>query len=443
MNRNDPASIIEQSAMSVRQWLAVGLTIMLNALDGFDVLSSAFAGPGIKQEWHLGPDGLGAILSMELIGMGVGSVLFGGWADKYGRRPTTLGCLLLMAAGMLLAARAGSPQELSAWRVLTGLGIGGMLAAINAIAFELSSLRHRSLAMALMVIGYPVGAFLGGLVAAHLLQSYGWRSVFLLGGGMTVVCIPLLLAFVPEPPPWLARVRPPRALDRINRTLASFGHATVERLAVIAEGTPKARFTDIFSPAHRRTTVLIAAAYAAHALSFYFILKMVPAIMSDPQFAGQHFTKSQGAGVLAYANLGGAIGGAVFGVVMHKFGIRRATLGALALSTVMVASIGIGQTTLAGWTWQVAAIALCTNSAIVGFYAMFAFVYPTQLKATGTGFALTVGRGGAALAPYLGGVLFAGHMSLAGVAGIMAMGSLVALVLFRQLPDDHGQLANS
>ena len=177
---NDPAQIIEERSMSVRQWVAVGLTVLLNALDGFDVLSSAFAGPGIKQEWNLGPDGLGAILAMELIGMGVGSLLLGGAADRFGRRPTILACLALMVVGMLLAAAAASPTMLSVWRVVTGLGIGGMLAAINAVAFEFSSQRQRSFSMAMMVIGYPLGAFLGGIIASVLLQHYGWLVVFLL-----------------------------------------------------------------------------------------------------------------------------------------------------------------------------------------------------------------------------------------------------------------------
>jgi MFS family permease len=98
---------------------------------------------------------------MELVGMGVGSLLLGGIADKIGRRPTILICLSLMATGMFLAAQAASPQTLSVWRFLTGLGIGGMLSAINAAANEFSSKKGRSLAMALMVIGYPLGGFFG------------------------------------------------------------------------------------------------------------------------------------------------------------------------------------------------------------------------------------------------------------------------------------------
>lgn len=168
--------IIENGRMSGRQVAAIAITVCLNALDGFDVLSSAFAGPGIKAEWGLKPDGLGAVLSMELIGMGVGSLLLGGTADKIGRRPTILACLVFMAFGMFMATSADSPQALSVWRVITGFGIGGMLAATNAMVNELSNAKNRSFAMAMMVIGYPLGAYIGGLIAASLLTTHDWRN---------------------------------------------------------------------------------------------------------------------------------------------------------------------------------------------------------------------------------------------------------------------------
>ncbi|SFG44321.1 benzoate transport [Novosphingobium sp. CF614] len=430
----DARAVIDNGPMRLRQWAAVALTITLNALDGFDVLSSAFAGPGIKQEWHLGPDGLGAILSMELIGMGIGSLFLGGAADKFGRRPTILACLMLMAAGMFLAATAASPQSLSIYRVITGLGIGGMLAAINAVAFEYSNLRYRSFAMSIMVIGYPIGAFLGGLIAAMLLTAHDWRAVFLFGGVMTTICLPLVLWLIPETPAWLAQARPAGALEKINRTLRRLGHAPIDALGTQAPHEVAASLVDIFKPAYARATLVLSLGYAAHALSFYYILKMAPSIISDPQFAGQHFTKAQGAGVLAYANLGGAIGGACFGWCMHRFGIKRATMAALLISVIMVARFGLGATTLGGWTWAVVLTGLFTNAAIVGFYAAFAASYPTHVKATGTGFALSIGRGGAALSPYLAGVLFSEELGLMAVSIIMAAGSLVALVLFAFLP---------
>lgn len=430
----DPRQVIEDGAMGVRQWVAVALTIGLNALDGFDVLSSAFAGPGIKQEWNLGPDGLGAVLSMELIGMGVGSLILGGSADKFGRRPTILFCLVLMAVGMFLATTASSPQILSAYRVITGLGIGGMLAATNAVVFEMSSRKVRAFTMALMVIGYPIGAFIGGLISAELLRTHDWRAVFMFGAIVTAAFLPLVWFFVPETPAWLAQARPAGALERVNATLVRFGHAPVASLGEQTRNEADASLADIFRPAYRRATVILSLGYAAHALTFYYVLKMAPSIISDPQFAGQSFTKAEGASVLAWANLGGAVGGACFGWFMHRFGIKRATMVALAISVAVVARFGLGATTLTGWTWAVVLTGLFTNAAIVGFYAAFAASYPTHAKATGTGFALSIGRGGAALSPYLAGLLFAGESGLMTTSLIMAAGSFVALVLFFFLP---------
>ncbi len=429
-----PQELIENNKMHPAQWLAIAITIGLNALDGFDVLSSAFAGPGIKQEWHLAPDGLGAVLSMELIGMGIGSLLFGGSADKYGRRPTILLCLVLMVIGMFGATTAASPQGLSVWRVLTGLGIGGMLAATNAVVYELSGKSERSLATALMVIGYPLGAFFGGLIVKSMLPANDWRAIFEFGGFATLCFIPLVWFFVPETPAWLGQARPAGALARINAALARFGHQAISALPDQGPAESKASLADIFAPAYLRSTLVLSCGYAAHMLTFYYILKMAPSIISDPQFAGQHFTKPEGAGVLAYANLGGALGGGLLGWIMSKVGIKRATMGALAMSFLLVAAFGMGQTTLSGWTWAVVATGFFTNAAVVGFYSAFAASYPTHVKATGTGFALSIGRAGAALSPYLAGVLFAHKSGLQMVSLVMAVGSLLAFFLLTMLP---------
>ncbi len=93
------------------------------------------------------------------------------WPISRGRRPIILGCLVAMAAGMYGAAQAANVEVLLLSRLVTGLGIGGMLAAINAATAEVSNNRWRSLAMALLVIGYPLGGVLGGIVVKHLLAS--------------------------------------------------------------------------------------------------------------------------------------------------------------------------------------------------------------------------------------------------------------------------------
>jgi MFS family permease len=157
--------------MTTAQVVVVILTVLMNAMDGFDVLSIAFASPGIAREWGIAQTALGVVLSMELIGMAFGSVLIGGVADKIGRRPTILACLAVMVLGMIGATTAGSPVQLSIWRVFTGLGIGGVLSAINAVVAEFSNKRWRSFCISMMVIGYPLGGTFGGMLASRLLAT--------------------------------------------------------------------------------------------------------------------------------------------------------------------------------------------------------------------------------------------------------------------------------
>ena len=123
----DPRSVIASGTMGRAQILVLALTVALNALDGFDVLSISFASPGIAQAWGVDRAALGVVLAMELIGMAVGSIFIGNASDRFGRRPVVLACLVLMTVSMFLASGATSIVDLAIWRVVTGLGIGGML----------------------------------------------------------------------------------------------------------------------------------------------------------------------------------------------------------------------------------------------------------------------------------------------------------------------------
>src|SRR4029450_12803799 len=151
--------------------------------------------------------------------MAIGSTGLGGVADKIGRRPTILGCLVVMSFGMIMATTVTGLVDLSIWRVVTGLGIGGMLAAINAISAEFSSTRRRHLSVSLMSIGYPLGAVFGGIVAARLLRGNDWGPVFFLGAAIPWVLFPITYFVVRESVHWLARKQPAGALEKINRAM--------------------------------------------------------------------------------------------------------------------------------------------------------------------------------------------------------------------------------
>lgn len=424
----DPRDVISLSPMSRLQLLVVAITIGLNALDGFDVLSISFASPGIAAEWGIDRAALGIVLSMELIGMAFGSILLGGVADRVGRRPTILGCLLVMAVGMIMATTVTGLVDLSIWRIVTGLGIGGMLAAINAVAAEFSNARRRHLGVSLMSLGYPVGAVVGGTVAAQLLQGHDWRSVFYFGAGATTALIPVVYFVVPESVHWLAHKQPSGAIEKINLALARMGHAAVATLPSIPAAVRKRSVADLFAPGLAPVTAIVTLAYFFHITTFYFIVKWVPKIVVDLGFA-----PSSAAGVLVWTNVGGALGAAVFGILTQRYGVKRLTIAALLLSTIMVTLFGRAPADLQRLSFICAVAGFCTNAGIVGLYAIIAQAFPTHVRASGTGFAIGVGRGGSVLAPIAAGFLFAAGYLLPMVAFTMALGSLLAAAVLMRL----------
>jgi benzoate transport len=429
MTTSDPRDILARAPMGPLQVAVIAITIALNALDGFDVLSISFASPGIAREWGINPAALGIVLSMELIGMALGSVFLGGVADKIGRRPTILGCLVVMAVGMAMATTVRGIVDLSIWRVVTGLGIGGMLAAINAVAAEFSNTRRRALGVSLMSIGYPVGAVLGGLVVAQLLRvNSDWRPIFFFGAAMTALLIPVVYFVVPESVHWLARRQPAGALERINQALRRMRHATVSALPEIEASARSRSIAEIFQPGLVAITTIVTLAYFFHITTFYFIVKWIPKIVVDMGFA-----QSTAAGVLVWTNVGGATGGAVFGLLTLRFGLKPLTIILLVLSTVMVTLFGRSPADLERLSLICAMAGFCTNAGIVGLYAIIAQVFPTQVRAFGTGFTVGVGRGGSVLAPIVAGFLFNGGYSLPTVAMTMASGSLMAAFVLLML----------
>lgn len=417
----DPRAIISTSPMSRMQLMVVAITMGVNALDGFDVLAISFASPGIAAEWGIDRAVLGIVLSMELLGMAIGAVVLGGVADKFGRRPTMLGCLIVMSMGMFMCTTATSTLDLSLWRVPTGFGIGGIVATLNTVVAEYSNDKRRHLCISLMITSYSVGAVVGGTIAAQLLQVYSWRSVFFLGAAITAAFVPLVYFFIPESVHWLARQQPKHALRRINATLARMGHAAIRSLPALPAEIVKRPVTDLFAPGLLAITLTMTFTYFFHIMTFYFILKWVPKIVVDMGFAA-----SSAAGVLVWANVGGALGGVALGILTHQIGVKALTIGFMLLSTLSVIIFGHTPSDLTLLAIISTAAGFFTNGAVVGIYAILAQAFPTHVRASGTGFTAGLGRGGSLVAPIVAGFLFSSGVGLPTVAFTMALGSLFA-----------------
>jgi MFS family permease len=177
----------------------------------------------------------------------------------------------------------------------------------------------------------------------------------------------------------------------------------------------------LFVAGRWRRTVLMTAVYFFHIATFYFILKWVPKIVVDMGYA-----PASAAGVLVWANVGGAFGGIVLGMLTARFGLRVPAVAFLVASTAMVSVFGHGQSSLPQLSVICAVTGFFTNGGVVACYALMARLFPAELRAGGTGFAIGVGRGGAALAPIIAGYLFEAGFGLQFVAFAMSAGSLLA-----------------
>jgi MFS family permease len=210
------------------------------------------------------------------------------------------------------------------------------------------------------------------------------------------------------------------------------GHAAIEALPAAVEVRSRSSIAALFAPSLARTTVLLTVAYFAHIMTFYFTLKWIPEIVVDMGFA-----PALAGSVLVWANVGGVTGSVLLGLLTHRYPVRRLVLATLILGAGMVALFGRGQADLAGLSLIAACVGFFTNAAVVGLYAMFAQSFPTELRASGTGFVIGFGRGGSALAPIVAGLLFAAGGGLQGVALLMAMGSLLAAVMVAMLRSEQ------
>jgi len=409
--------------MATRQALAIGLLTAISALDGFDVLSVTFAAPGFFREFGIDKAALGWALSMGLIGMGLGSVLLAPLADLFGRRRLVLVNLVLMMLGMFGSAVAESFSQLMLARLVTGMGIGSMIAVITPLAVEYASPKRADLAVALMSVGYPIGGMLGGALSTWLLHDYGWRSVFVLGGVAASMLIPLVLLCMPESIAYLLDRRPGDAVARINRSLHWFGRPAIAALARQSERADKAPLAELLAaPLLWRTLQLIAINFL-FVMAVYFFLNWLPSMVAE---AG--YSPPQATGVSVGASLTGIVGGVLLGWLAPRWGLRRITIAAIIGTAVGIACFGSAGASLTAMTLAAAITGFFLFSGFVGMLSIIASSFAPRMRATGAGLVIGIGRAGSALATVLAGVLFSAGLSSTSVSLLMA-GCAVAAAL--------------
>jgi len=394
--------LVNRGPMSSFQIAAVGTCVVLNMLDGFDVLVMAFTAASVSAEWGLSGTQLGALLSAGLLGMAAGSLLLAPWADRFGRRPLIVFGLVLIGIGMMASAFARDVSELAATRVLTGAGIGVILASMSVITSEYSSDRWGSAAISIMTTGYTIGVTVGGVIAAALIGISGWRAVFFCGGLMSLLLLPVVLWRLPESLDFLLAERPRHALRKLNHLMRAMGHPVLSSLPEPDFPAAQAQrgLRLLISRETLRSTLFIWTAFFLLMSGFYFVMSWTPKLLVQ---GGLSPSEGITGGVLL--NLGGIGGGVLFGLLASRLGVKGMTAAYLLLSSATLALFGVFAEQLATALFVAVLIGACVTGAMAGLYSLAPLLYAPGARVTGVGWAIGIGRLGAIVAPLLAGAL--------------------------------------
>lgn len=308
--------IIDRRPFGAFQIRVTALCALVVFLDGFDTQAIGYVAPSISDDWGLGRGAMGPVFSAGLFGLLVGALVCGPMADRFGRRPVLLVCTAWFGLLSLATTRAAGVEALLVCRFLTGLGLGGAMPNAIALTSEYTPRRLRATAVMVMFCGFSSGAAVGGLLAAGLIESYGWSAVFLVGGAAPCLALPLLLVWLPESLRFLAaRGRDQdvaEVLGQIDPELAGAPAPLASATdAETGHGTPIGR---LFEPGRRPVTLLLWVLFFMSLLDLYFVSNWLPTVIRD---AGVPIDRA--VLITALFQVGGVAGTLTLGRVFDRF----------------------------------------------------------------------------------------------------------------------------
>ncbi len=395
----DIRQLIDEKPISSLQLRVVFGCFALNMLDGFDVLAIAFTAPTISQEWQLTPYMLGIIFSAGLIGMTLGAAFIAPFTDVIGRRAMILLSLTAIAVSMALTGMTTSAGQMIVMRIITGLGIGSILASLTSLVAEYTPARKRSLMVGFMQVGYPLGATAGGFAAVWLIELSGWPAVFYCGSLLSFAALVLTYLFLPESMEFLSSRQPRGALDRINRILDRMDWPRLQAMPEAPPVVVKPSVKQILTPEYRTWTLLLWTGFFMAFLTLYFLFSWVPKITVD---AGLPI--DMGIYVGTAQNFGAFLGGVTLGYLSDRFGVRPLIICFFSGGVIAMLVFGFSPPEVGLLLVLAFLIGFCVLGGFVGFYISAACLYHTEVRTTGIGWSIGAGRTGAIIGPYLGGV---------------------------------------
>ena len=432
MKTVDVGAVIDEGRWTGYQKLLIFGTALTIILDGVDNQLLPNAIPKLIEEWDRPRGDFIGALSYGPFGMMIGGLIGGLIGDRLGRRTALLGSVLTFAVLTFAIAFATSIEMLGALRFLAGVGLGGAMPNAATLASEYVPRKQRPFAVTLTIVCIPLGGVLAGELAARIIPDYGWQALFIAGGVVPIVLAAVLWKVLPESPRYLARHR--ERWPELTRTMRRMGHNVpndVEYVEAATEGVPQGKATvgTLFGPHYIRDTLALSASFFFCLLVNYLVILLLPAVLTSP---GNGFSQPEASRALRDSNFGG-VAGAIFGAVLiQRFGSRVTMLGMSALAVICGFVLAGAEITPRNGLFLAVMFILTgglLNAVQTTMYALAAHVFPTEVRSTGVGFAVAVGRVGNVLAATVANEAF----NRGGNAGYFGSWAVLMIIVFAAL----------
>ncbi|MFM0714777.1 3-(3-hydroxy-phenyl)propionate transporter MhpT [Paraburkholderia strydomiana] len=375
--------------------LTIGLCLIVALLEGLDLQSTGVAAPRMAREFHLAVAQMGWAFSIGALGLLPGAAIGGRLADKLGRKRVLMISVALFGIFSIATTQVWDLNSLLAARFLTGLGLGAAMPNLIALCSEAARPHQRNTAVGAMYCGMPFGAALAAVIGIVSPGDEGWRHIFYVGGIGPLLVLPLLALFLRESAEFVA-VSSPSNVSReasggVARTLWQEGRAG--------------------------TTIALWVSYLGTLIVLYFLINWLPSLVLS-----RGLTRVQSGVVQMMFNVGGGIGAIVIASLMDRIG-RRRTVGGMYLGIVvaLAALLSANGGTSMAWGGLLAGLFLVGGQSVL--YALASSLYPTEVRGTGVGAAVAVGRMGSILGP-----LIAGQLLAIGQGASVLLGASIPLI---------------
>lgn len=421
--------VIDERPLSSLQILVIVLCSVNVFLDGYDIQSISLALPSLVTEWGVPREQFSWVMSAAIFGGILGGAFLTPLGDRFGRRQILVWSTVTSSIGTFLTATASSPYQLIMYRLIMGFGMGASVAIAITLTSEYMPAARRARLITIMYCNVALGALTAGFVAPVLINQWGWRGIFVIGGIMPLILSIVLFLFLPESVRFLMERNPddPRIKSIIKKMAPDIEPSHVYAEARTAN--TKLAVSTLLTPLYRNRTLLTWAIFFLNYYLLYFLISWLPQLLTEQGWSQAQALRG---GVLIQA--GGIIGGLTLALLVDRGKTVRGLLCAYLITTVAFGLFLVLPATFIQWGLLVLIVGCGTSGAQFAMNALAAILYPPGIRATGLGWATAIGRSGAAIGPMtiLGLSMLGLNLETYVILGLLSLPVLLcaALVLF-------------